>query len=441
MKTERPPILYGAALIAALSLAWSGYAIADLMHSGKFGLSVALAGDVGWITVLWAEYKGVTLHDRRWAAPAAGWAIALGVAVLLVIHGAEAGGRAQAIAGPFVVVVGKTVWTFALAAMKDPTALTPQQEAEIHGVMRDSEYTARLHRASVDRIERDADAEIARIKAEARTILARDETDFQIGLERLDKQAEIHRRSPAALRPAPVPSIEPRVVAAPQPAAKPRKRQPPSDPAGPDGEVVEDVQTLFGKPHAPVVYFLRNGNRVKIGTSQNLRRRVASLSLRREDVVRVEHGDQQYERSLHRRFAELRAGNTEWFELRGALAQYLGEPEAQADEPVKPEAQAVAEPPAQPVEPQAPQLPLVLTSSQAAAPEPQDQPVEPEVRSFGFSAHLTAQSAQRAQAVAQVAELLAQDSGLTSGQVAEALSVSPATAKRYLREARQGGRA
>lgn len=194
MKTERPPILHGAVILAVLSLAWSGYAIADLMHSGKFGLSVALAGDVGWITVLWAEYKGVTLAGRRWAATAAGWAIALGVAVLLVIHGNEAGGRGQAIAGPFVVLVGKVVWAFALEALKDPTAPTPEQRAELHAVMRDSAHEAGMLHAQ-------AHAKIARIRAEASVTLARDETDFEIGLERLEKRAELHRRTPLAIAP------------------------------------------------------------------------------------------------------------------------------------------------------------------------------------------------------------------------------------------------
>jgi hypothetical protein len=192
VKTERPPILYGAGILAVLSLTWSGYAIADLMHSGKFGLSVALAGDVGWITVLWAEYKGVTLAGRRWAATAAGWLIALGVAVLLVIHGQEAGGRAQAIAGPFVVLVGKIVWAFALEAMKDATALTPEQQAEIDAVIRDSSYASRLDR------ER-ANARIEKIRNEGRIVLARDEVDFQVTLERMEKRAELQRRTPLAI--------------------------------------------------------------------------------------------------------------------------------------------------------------------------------------------------------------------------------------------------
>jgi hypothetical protein len=202
----KPPILYGAGILAALSLVWSAYAITDLMHSGKFGLSVAIAGDIGWITVLWAEYKGVTLGGRRWAAIAAGWGIALGVAVLLVNHGMEAGGRAQAIAGPFVVLVGKIVWAFALEAMKDTTALTPEQQAEIDAVIRDSEYKARMRHAQ-------ADGEIAGIQADARTTLARDEAHFQIHLERVRKRAEIEHRTPLAITAGPSAEQAPEQIA------------------------------------------------------------------------------------------------------------------------------------------------------------------------------------------------------------------------------------
>jgi hypothetical protein len=108
-------------------------------------------------------------------------------------------------------------------------------------------------------------------------------------------------------------------------------------------------------------------------------------------------------------------------------------------EPAGAVAQPTAEPEAHTPEPPGSPHPVALASSLAAAPEPPARPAEPEGHSFGFSAPVTAQSAQRAQSVARVVELLAQDPGLTSGQVAEALDVSPATAKRYLREARAGG--
>ena len=95
--------------------------------------------------------------------------------------------------------------------------------------------------------------------------------------------------------------------------------------------------------------------------------------------------------------------------------------------------------PAQPAEPLA-QVGTQQLSESFPAPgnmlvsttEPSAQRAEP----FGFSAHASAQSAQRAEAIEKVAELLAQDPGLTAAQVEERLSVSPATAKRYLREAR-----
>ncbi|WP_411119005.1 winged helix-turn-helix domain-containing protein [Streptomyces sp. 058-1L] len=96
-----------------------------------------------------------------------------------------------------------------------------------------------------------------------------------------------------------------------------------------------------------------------------------------------------------------------------------------------------AEPPTHRAEPPAEPQHLLHSSTQVATPEPRAHTPEHEGASFGFSAHLNAQSAQRAQAVERVAELLAQDPGLTSAQVAERLSVSAATAKRYLRDARQ----
>jgi hypothetical protein len=199
-KAKPPAILHGARLLALLSLIWSGYAITDLMHSGPFGVSVALAGDVGWITVLWAEYRGLTIAGWKHSATLAGWLIALGVAVLLAIHGHEAGGRPQAIAGPFVVIVGKIVWAFALAAMKDPTEPTPEQRAELHTVVRDSVHEAAMTHAR-------AQARIAHIRAEAGVTLAQDDADFEIGLERLDKQAEIQRRTPLAITPAVRPEL------------------------------------------------------------------------------------------------------------------------------------------------------------------------------------------------------------------------------------------
>ncbi|MGC9540189.1 GIY-YIG nuclease family protein [Streptomyces sp. UG1] len=75
--------------------------------------------------------------------------------------------------------------------------------------------------------------------------------------------------------------------------------------------------------HGPVVYFLRNGDRVKIGTSTNLRHRIETLSLRRPDLILVVEGDRNIERAFHDRFAPQRVGFTEWFYLEGDLNGWL----------------------------------------------------------------------------------------------------------------------
>lgn len=75
--------------------------------------------------------------------------------------------------------------------------------------------------------------------------------------------------------------------------------------------------------HAPVVYFIRNGNRIKIGTTTELKRRIRTLALRAENVALLIDGGQQLERAFHRQFADLRVGSTEWFAHEGLLAEFI----------------------------------------------------------------------------------------------------------------------
>lgn len=103
----------------------------------------------------------------------------------------------------------------------------------------------------------------------------------------------------------------------------PRKVAAPTTPAGPIGHRITDLAPLLGSTHAPVVYFVVNGSRVKIGTTQNIRERIRTLCLRMDDVALVLHGGQEHERSLHERFAEHRAGDTEWFDLADDLAAFV----------------------------------------------------------------------------------------------------------------------
>lgn len=75
--------------------------------------------------------------------------------------------------------------------------------------------------------------------------------------------------------------------------------------------------------HKALVYFIGNGNRVKIGTTTSLRARVSALSLRTGDIVLLIAGDRRMEQAMHKRFTDQRVGSTEWFENTGPLAGFI----------------------------------------------------------------------------------------------------------------------
>lgn len=98
----------------------------------------------------------------------------------------------------------------------------------------------------------------------------------------------------------------------------------PNPPVSQDGQQVMRWK-IPSRKHAPLVYFIRNGNRVKIGTSTDVKRRIRTLALRPENVVLLLNGDKLLERDLHKQFADLRIGNTEWFAHEGALIDYIAD--------------------------------------------------------------------------------------------------------------------
>jgi len=367
------------AMLAAVAPAWAAYMIAAVF-------------DLTWIVAMATEYVLRFEPARQKIPKTIGWFALLISMGAIFTHGALLSLPWIGAFGALVSALAKGLWWLLMFATsrrldKDTQAWLNAELGEVHA--------KRAEQMAVAKVERE-----------------RERYAWNQPVE--PPQVTVSRATPEAL-------------------PTPPKPQPVLEPAGPVGEEIEDFDDLFTASHAPVVYFLRNGTRVKIGTTRNLRPRVARLALRPDNVIRVEHGGQDYEQSLHARFDAYRVGNTEWFELRGELADYLGEPEAQSLELT---AQFV-EPTAHPAEPAIAGGGLSATSAQATPSEPTAQTAEPEAPSFGFSAHLTGQSAQRVKALQKVAELLAQDRGITAEQVKEELGVSPATAKRYLREARQ----
>ncbi|MCX4784647.1 hypothetical protein [Streptomyces sp. NBC_01264] len=187
------PMTYVATFFTAVSLAWTGYSITDLMASGAWGLLAAVSVDGLWGVVQYLDYKGIGGRTVQ----VIGWITLAAACGLLGYHGHTIN-PAAAVAGALPPIVAKAAWIGDIRLRRDPTALEPSQEAEINDVIRESEYIARKTAAE---IERNAAAEIALIRAEGRVTLARDDVNFEIGLERLRKRDELERRRPLELAP------------------------------------------------------------------------------------------------------------------------------------------------------------------------------------------------------------------------------------------------
>ncbi|MFD6531563.1 winged helix-turn-helix transcriptional regulator [Streptomyces sp. NPDC060184] len=293
----KSPLVIPAVVLSAASLAWTTWSLVDLLGTGAIGLTVAAGADIVWASVIAAEARGLRVAGRGWSVPAIGWAALAAVAGLLVWHGLDAHSLAMAVAGPLLPLGAKVVWMLALTDLRDPAALTDDENALLAKMERSLLFEEARHRVELRRREMLAERQLAEV-----------DQDFGIELSRLDKRRELARRRPLEL---------------------------------------------------------------------------AALS------------------------------------------------------PAEPRAHVLAEP----AEPEGEREHLLHSFTQINTPEPTaHRPAQPTAQPFGFTAPLTAptaQSAQRAQAVERVAELLAQHPGLTSKQITERLGVSPATAKRYLREARR----
>lgn len=188
------PITVVATFFTLVSLAWTGYSITDLMQAGAWGLLAAVSVDGLWAVVQYLDYKGIGGKAVR----SIGWLTLAASSGLLAYHGWTINPAAAA-AAALPPIVAKAAWIGDIRLRRDPTALTPDQEAEINGVIRDSEYITRKKTAE---IQRDAAEEIAMIRAMAEVTLARDEADFTVGVERLRKRAELERRQPLGIAPA-----------------------------------------------------------------------------------------------------------------------------------------------------------------------------------------------------------------------------------------------
>lgn len=70
-----------------------------------------------------------------------------------------------------------------------------------------------------------------------------------------------------------------------------------------------------------VVYYVRSGDRIKIGTSGNPRSRLAAL--RFDSLLAFERGGRALEQQRHWMFAELRFAGSEWFRAEEPLLTHI----------------------------------------------------------------------------------------------------------------------
>jgi hypothetical protein len=74
--------------------------------------------------------------------------------------------------------------------------------------------------------------------------------------------------------------------------------------------------------HPEIVYYIRFGDRIKIGTTSNLRQRM--LSVYHDEILAVEQGGRPEEAARHRQFARLMvASQREWFHLAPELVAHI----------------------------------------------------------------------------------------------------------------------
>ncbi|HTL42617.1 MAG TPA: GIY-YIG nuclease family protein [Pseudolysinimonas sp.] len=74
-------------------------------------------------------------------------------------------------------------------------------------------------------------------------------------------------------------------------------------------------------PRVDVVYYLRHGDRVKIGTTANPRQRFSAIW--HEQVLAFERGDRRLERRRHEQFAADRFTGSEWFRMSPQLTAHV----------------------------------------------------------------------------------------------------------------------
>lgn len=110
------------------------------------------------------------------------------VAVFLAWHGASRDSVPMAVVGPFLPLGAKVIWMLALADMRDPAALTDDEQLALAKMERGLVFEQAQHEMKMRRLAMEGDFLLAKVGV-----------DFDIELARQEKSAELWRRRPIEL--------------------------------------------------------------------------------------------------------------------------------------------------------------------------------------------------------------------------------------------------
>ncbi|MBQ6358816.1 MAG: hypothetical protein IJI97_07715 [Clostridia bacterium] len=197
-RTEPRPwaniLVIASVVLSGASVVWTTYSVLDLLSIGVIAVTVAATLDLVWISIQYAQHKGIPLMGSRTATEVAGWGSLAAVVGLLVWHGLSLSGQtvagqqissqtavAIAIASPLLPIGAKLVMMLAVAKFTNPLALTHEEEdrlneerrkeifeekqREIAEAKRKADHEAWLRAQAEEREKEKAQAEAEREKA------------------------------------------------------------------------------------------------------------------------------------------------------------------------------------------------------------------------------------------------------------------------------------
>ncbi|MGW4972635.1 hypothetical protein ACWEP3_22145 [Streptomyces albidoflavus] len=245
LRRIRTPLLIPAATLSLGSLAWTSWSLVDLLGAGAIGLTVAIGADVIWGSVIVAEARSVRVAGRRWVVPAIGVIAMLAVAAFLAWHGLSRDSVPMATVGPFLPLGAKVVWALALADLRDPAALTDDEQLALAEMERGLVFEQAQHEMKMRRLAMEGDFLLAKVGV-----------DFDIELARQEKSAELWRRRPIELptaieRPALGPGEDPDPDPDPDGGSRFRT-DPESDPEEPSADPEPAPEDALPLPAGPM---------------------------------------------------------------------------------------------------------------------------------------------------------------------------------------------